>query len=197
VYLGLLAGYQGTDLLLDAAQRVIGQRPGTHFLIMGYPGHPVYKAEADRRGLAGHTTFAGRVLYEDAPRYLRLGDVAVAPKLSATEANGKVLNYMATGLPTVAFDTPINRDYMREHGFYARLGDAASLAEQLLRALNDASARRRASAELRARAETAFAWDDAARRMAAVYTAVRMRRRSERAHALRMLQPGRHVGAGM
>jgi len=184
VYLGLLAPYQGTDLLIEAAQRVVAQRPNTHFLIMGYPAHLGYKTMADARGLGAHATFIGKVLYEDAPRYLRLGDVAVAPKLSTTEANGKVLNYMATGLPTVAFDTPINREYMRDFGFYARPGDATSLAERLLSVLNDPAARERAARGLRVRAESAFAWDDAARRIVAVYDAVRMRRRGERARAL-------------
>ena len=193
VYLGLLAAYQGTDLLIEAAQRVVDQRPDAHFLIMGYPGMPIYRAIAEARGLGSHTTFVGKVLYEDAPRYLRLGDVAVAPKLSETEANGKVLNYMAAGLPTVAFDTPINREYMRDLGFYARRGDAASLAEQLLRALNDAPARERAALGLRARAESHFAWDEAARRITAVYAAVRMKRRGERAQALQALNPGRRL----
>jgi glycosyltransferase involved in cell wall biosynthesis len=188
VYLGLLADYQGTDTLIDAARQVVDRRPNTHFLIMGYPGMSRYRLLAEARGLADHTTFLGKVLYEDAPRYLRLGDVAVAPKLSASEANGKVLNYMATGLPTIAFDTPINREYMREHGFYARRGDAASLAEQLLRALNDPPARERAAAALRARAESQFTWDDAVRRMQAVYDAVRMHHSSERARALSALR---------
>ncbi len=195
VYLGLLAAYQGTDLLVEAAQQVVGQRPNTHFLIMGYPGIPVYRSIAEARGLGDHTTFVGRVLYEDAPRYLRLGDVAVAPKLSTTEANGKVLNYMATGLPTVSFDTPVNREYMRDYGFYARPGDAASLAGQLLRALNDVPARRRASIGLRARAGSLFAWDDAARRIVAVYAAVRLRRPNERARALwAVMNSGWHRG---
>jgi glycosyltransferase involved in cell wall biosynthesis len=199
VYLGLLAAYQGTDLLIEAARQVVDRRPQTHFLIMGYPGMPRYRALAEGYGLSDHTAFVGRVLYEDAPRYLRLGDVAVAPKLSATEANGKVLNYMATGLPTVAFDTPVNREYLRDLGYYARPGDAASLAGQLLRALDERAARAQLAARLRARAESLFGWDDAARRMVAVYDAVRMRRRSERTQALRALhlEPaagGRDVG---
>ena len=187
VYLGLLAPYQGTHLLIEAARQIVEQRPQTHFLIMGYPGMPQYRAMAEALGLSDHTTFVGKTLYDDAPRYLRLGDVAAAPKLSETEANGKVLNYMATGLPTVAFDTPVNREYMRDYGFYARPGDAASLAGQVLRALDDAPARARAARGLRARAESAFSWDDAARRITAVYDAVRMRRRSERTRALRAL----------
>ena len=76
---------------------------------------------------------------------------------------------------------------MRDYGFYAQPGDAASLARQVLRALDDAPARARAVSGLRARAESAFSWDDAARRIAAVYDAVRMRRRSERTRALRAL----------
>lgn len=191
VYLGLLAPYQGTDALIQAAQRVIAERPDAHFLVMGYPGAEKYRSIARDIGLSDHMTFVGRVLYEDAPRYLRLGDVAAAPKLSATEANGKVLNYMATGLPTVSFDTPVNREYMREHGLYARHGDAASLAEQLLRALNDSDLRERVSSGLRTRAETHFGWDEAARRMNAVYDAVRVPQRRERTQALAALRPGR------
>jgi len=57
VYLGLLAAYQGTDLLIEAAQQVISQRPDTHFLIMGYPGMPMYRSIAEARGLGDHTTF--------------------------------------------------------------------------------------------------------------------------------------------
>src|SRR3990172_3561498 len=68
VYLGLLAPYQGTDLLIEAARRVVERRPDTHFLIMGYPGMPVYRAIAEARGLSDHATFVGKVLYEDAPR---------------------------------------------------------------------------------------------------------------------------------
>jgi glycosyltransferase involved in cell wall biosynthesis len=194
VYLGLLAHYQGTDLLIEAARRVVDQRPDTHFLIMGYPGAPGYQRVAEACGLGEHVTVIGRVLYEDAPRYLRLGDIAAAPKLSATEANGKVLNYMATGLPTVAFDMPVNREYMREYGVYARSGDAASLADQLLTMLNDPALRQRASTGLRVRAESLFAWEDAARRIVAVYDAVRMRRPDERTQALQALNLERVAG---
>ena len=56
-------------------------------------------------------TFTGKILYEDAPRYLALGDIATAPKISATEGSGKILNYMALGLPTVAFTMPVSQEF--------------------------------------------------------------------------------------
>src|SRR3989304_5747496 len=88
VYLGLLAPYQGTHLLIEAARQVVEQRPGTHFLIMGYPGTPQYRAMAEALGLSDHTTFVGKTLYDDAPRYLRLGGGAPAPKPPGPEATG-------------------------------------------------------------------------------------------------------------
>ena len=45
---------------------------------------------------------------------LALGDIAAGPKLSATEGAGKLLNYMSIGLPTVAFDTPVSREYLAD-----------------------------------------------------------------------------------
>ena len=85
--------------------------------------------------MADHTTFTGKVPYHQARDYLALGDVAVAPKLSATEGSGKILNYMAMGLPTVAFDTPVSREYLGDVGIYATAGRSRVLAEALLDAL--------------------------------------------------------------
>ena len=74
--------------------------------------------------------------YEEAPLHLALGEVAVAPKLSATEGSGKLLTYMAAGLPVAAFDTPVHREYLGEEGCYAPAGDAAALAEAIARLLD-------------------------------------------------------------
>jgi glycosyltransferase involved in cell wall biosynthesis len=132
VYLGLLADYQGTDTLLQAAAKVVEHRDDVHFLIMGFPAIEHYRRMAQRLGLAEHTTFPGKIPYHQAQRYLALGNLAVAPKLSATEASGKILNYMAMGLPTVAFATPVSREYLGNEGIYAEPGDASSLAAALL-----------------------------------------------------------------
>ncbi|PKO22369.1 MAG: hypothetical protein CVU38_09805 [Chloroflexi bacterium HGW-Chloroflexi-1] len=63
--------------------------------------------------------------------------VAVAPKLSATEGSGKLLTYMAAGLPVVAFDTAVHREYLGELGVYATAGDAGALAQALAGLLDD------------------------------------------------------------
>jgi glycosyltransferase involved in cell wall biosynthesis len=137
IYLGLLAHYQGTTHIVRAAQKVIVTRPDTHFLIMGYPGYNEYHDLAQQLGVSDHMTFAGRVPYEHAAHFLRVGDIALAPKLSLTEAAGKILNYMACALPTVAFDTPQAHEYMAQFGVYADRGDVTSLAERISELLQD------------------------------------------------------------
>ena len=171
VYLGLLADYQGTDALLQAAALLLRQRQDVHFLIMGFPGVDYYRQMSHGLGIAEHTTFTGRVPYQQAREFLALGDVAVAPKLSATEGSGKILNYMAMGLPTVSFDTPVSREYLGELGLYATPGDPASLADALLQGLLEDAGEQR-GAELRRLAETSLTWDRATKTILRAYSAV-------------------------
>jgi glycosyltransferase involved in cell wall biosynthesis len=131
VYLGVLATYQGIDVLLEAAKMLLEERPNTHFLIMGYPGVDRYGKMAEDLGIANHVSLTGRIPYKDAHNYLALGDVAVAPKMSATEGSGKIPNYMAMGLPIITFDTPVSREYLGDLGIYARFGSAVDLAAKL------------------------------------------------------------------
>lgn len=170
-YLGLLADYQGTDVLLHAAARVVQQRRDVHFLIMGFPHIEYYQDMAQRLGIGNHTTFTGKVPYQQAPEYLALGQVAVAPKLSATEGSGKLLNYMAMALPVVTFDTPVSREYLGDKAIYATPGDADSLARGLLHGLSSPEARCDGQC-LRATAARAYSWDLAAKAILATYDSV-------------------------
>ena len=183
-YLGLLAPYQGTDLLLEAASIIQHVRRDVHFFIMGFPGVDTWRMRAIERGVADHVTFTGKVNYGDAPRYLRLGDVAVAPKVSETEGCGKLLNYMACALPTVAFDTPVSREYLGEHGIYAATGNAEALAAAILQLVVAPEHGRALGGWLRKRVVERFSWDDFGAHLLNLYDMVRERRTSPQAQAV-------------
>lgn len=136
VYLGLLNRYQGVDLLLDVIGILKGRGVRVHFLLMGFPEEK-YRRMADERDLAGMITFTGRIDYRQAPDCLAAGDLAVSPKISLTEANGKLFNYMACGLPCLVFDTPVNREILGDTGTYARLADPVDYADRLEEMLAD------------------------------------------------------------
>jgi glycosyltransferase involved in cell wall biosynthesis len=157
VYLGLLAEYQGTDLLLRTAAALCMQRDDLHFVLAGFPNVEHYSRMAEQLCISDHCSFPGKVPYEQAPQLLSQGDVAVSPKLSATEGAGKILNYMAMALPTVAFDTPVSREYLSDLGLYARLGDSEDLARHLEEAI-DRPNRDDLGMRLRHRAQERYDW---------------------------------------
>ncbi len=172
VYLGLLAPYQGTHMLLQAARDVITRLPDVHFLVMGYPDPASYQAYAEALGIGDHVTLPGRIMYKDAHAYLALGDVAAAPKMSITEGSGKISNYMAMGLPVVTFDTPVSREMLGEAGLYAQLGNAADLAAKLILALEDSELAARLGRAGRARVVAEFSWEKEARQIETIYQRV-------------------------
>lgn len=167
-FLGLLAEHQGIRCLIDAAAELKARGRRVRWLVMGYPGVDVWHAAAAERAVIPDMIFPGRVPYADAPRMLALGDIAIAPKLSLTEGSGKILNYMAMGLPTVAFDTPAQREYLGSLGAYAPIGDSAALARNVDDLLGQPGHRRVLGEQLR-RAAHGAGWDRAAATMVSVY----------------------------
>ncbi len=170
VYLGLLAHYQGTPHLIQAAHILKERGVEAHFLVMGFPDVPVYQQMAADLDVADRVVFTGKVPYEKAPAMLALGDIAVAPKLSATEGSGKLLNYMAMELPTVAFDTPVSREYLGSLGVYATPpGNPTALADGIQTLVENPELRRALGRELRQRAARHFSWERAGRRLVGIY----------------------------
>jgi len=157
-YLGLLAPYQGTDCLLEAAARVLRTEPDAFFLVMGFPGNERYRVLAERLGILHRVSLPGQIPYLDAHRYLALGDIAVAPKLSETEGNQKIFNYLAAGLPVVAFDTPSAREILGDRAPFAARGDAESLAAHITTLLGAPAAMRQRALNGRADAVRKYSW---------------------------------------
>jgi glycosyltransferase involved in cell wall biosynthesis len=169
VYLGLLAEYQGTSHLIKAAANLKNAGADVHFLVMGYPNQEFYARMARELNVADRVTLTGKIPYEHAPTYLSLGDIAIAPKLSATEGSGKVLNYMAMELPTVAFDTAVQREYLADLGVYAPPADTQALADAIQTLLDNPARRTRLGTALRQRVMEKYSWDVAGRQIVSIY----------------------------
>ncbi len=168
VYIGVLNRYQGIDLLLEVISRISRKGLPLHFLIMGFPEEK-YRRMADDAGIGDSVTFTGRIDYTKAAFYLSAGDIALSPKVSLSEANGKLFNYMACALPTVAFDTPVNREILGDAGVYARYGDAAHFAASLESLLDDEGRRLELGAMAREKAEKEHSWQARARALEEIY----------------------------
>lgn len=168
-YLGLLTDYQGIPHLLDAASILKERGEKVHFLVMGYPNVEHYQKLAEQRGAADVVTFTGKIPFEEAPTYLALADITIAPKMSTTEGSGKLLNYMAMARPVVAYDTTVNREFLGDFGVYAPVGDVYALAEAISSLARDEEERSRLGEALRCRAAEMFSWPAAAIHMENLY----------------------------
>lgn len=172
VYLGGLSPHKGVDILLEAFPDVLKKVPNAFLLLMGYPNEEHYRKRVQEMGLEAFVRITGRVVYEDAPRYLRLGDIAVAPKRSQTEANGKIYNYMAAGLPTIAFDTILNREILGDLGIYVYdLNNPKGLAQAMIGLLENDVKRNALATSVREKAVQDYSWDLVADRITKAYEA--------------------------
>lgn len=130
IYLGHLSKYQGIDLLIEAASILLLKRQDFYFLMMGYPEEK-YKEKIRKLNLDNYFNFIGKINYPEINDYLSLGQIAISPKLSLVESNGKLYNYMACGLPVIAFDSLVNREILGDDGFYVEKTMANILAEKV------------------------------------------------------------------
>jgi len=72
-------------------------------------------------------------------------------------------------LPTVAYDTPVNREYLADLGVYALPGEVAGFAEAIAGLLEQPQRRRELGTRLRQRAIEHFSWSVAAETILNVY----------------------------
>jgi glycosyltransferase involved in cell wall biosynthesis len=168
VCLGLMNRSQGIDSLLSCIVQLKSKGSPIRFLIMGYP-EEVYRNKATELGIDRMITFTGRIDYAKAPFYLSAGDIAVSPKISLNGANGALPAYMACGLPTVSFDTPVNRELLGGAGVYAEYGDVGDLTAKLMWLMEHEDERKRLRRVGRELAEKRLSWDIRGKELDTIY----------------------------
>ncbi len=158
LFTGSLLMSKGIDYLLDSIPKVIEQHDSVSFLIVGYP--VAYSKKRVRYLMVeDFVVFTGRVDYFHLSEYLALGDIAVDPKVDrGGEGSGKLVNYMAAGLPVVCFDTLNNRTTLKENGFFAEPGNTEDFANKIKEALTNTTKAKAFGKENQKRVNDVFSW---------------------------------------
>lgn len=170
VFVGVLAPYQGIDLLLEHLRPALDAAPQFHVVVAGFPDES-YRRRAAALGLGDRVRFTGRMPYEETAALSACADIALAPKLSATEGNLKVASYLACGLPVVAFDSPVNRELAGDLGVYAPLGDGRAFVDAVVALARDAERRASLGERSRQRAVQWLSWRLGGQQLLHVYRA--------------------------
>ncbi|MBK9234553.1 MAG: glycosyltransferase, exosortase A system-associated [Rhodoferax sp.] len=144
-FAGSFYGYEGIDLIIEAARRMLPSHPMLRVLLVGGgPRDAALKSQAQAAGIGDKVIFTGRVPHQDVQRYYELIDVLAYPRLPIrlTELVTplKPLEAMAQGRMFVASDVGGHRELVHhgETGFLFKAGDPAALVA----ALEDLLARR-------------------------------------------------------
>ncbi len=161
LYVSHAAPYKGIEILLEAA-RLLRDRgiPSTVWLTIApedWPeGFSRYQAFLARHALGERVRILGRVPHGAVHRVYAAADVFVHPSLCESFAF-PLVEAMASGLPVIAAERPLNREMCGDAAAYYPPLDAGALAAEITRLRGDEAARRTMADRGRARA-SAFSW---------------------------------------
>lgn len=132
LFIGRLGREKSCDVLIDFWAKAT--RPEDNLKLMIVGGGPVRDdliAQANDLGVADRVIFPGMVSHDEIPPYLALGSLYATASLSDTNSIS-MLEGMASGLPVLQLNDPINGDQIIEgtNGFVFR--DPEDLREKLL-----------------------------------------------------------------
>ena len=179
-YVGIMGLQDGVDYLIDAASMIIRDwgRDDIQFVLVGDgPEAPRLRKRVESLGLGGQVEFTGLVTSdEELGAVLSTADVCVSPD----EANGmndistmnKIMEYMALSKPIVQFDLHEGRVSAGEASLYAARNDVSSLAEGIVRLVDDAELRAQLGAIGHQRLVTTLSWEQQIPALLAAYRRV-------------------------
>jgi len=153
------------DLLLAAFCTVLETYPNAQLLLVG-GGEDYAKVQemARQLGIAGQTTFTGRVSPEEIPAYLSLADVSVDPVhddlIAKARSPLKILESLVVGTPVVTGRVG-DRDIMLENGRLGELvetGNSSALAHGILAILQNPK-KREAMSQTALATKNQWYWD--------------------------------------
>src|SRR5690606_4400688 len=126
-YIGVMGPQDGVDLALYAAEVVVKKmgRRDISFTLMGTGDcYDSLVAECAARGLTDYVEFTGRVPDQTVAEVFSTADVGLSPDpknpLNDVSTMNKTMEYMAFGLPVVAFDLHETRVSAGDAARYAR-----------------------------------------------------------------------------
>ncbi len=143
-----------------------------HFLIVGYPTENLAPFLA-KNDLVDHCTVVGQIPFEKLPELLQTADIAIDPKANdAGEGSGKMLNYIAAGLPVLAFNTVNNRRFVSNINTLAT--NTQELTETLAAWLNNRSLAKQIGRDNLAIFDSQFSWNTTKNQLETVYQRLQM-----------------------
>jgi glycosyltransferase involved in cell wall biosynthesis len=180
-YLGIMGPQDGVDLIVHLAHEVRAKgRDDVHFAVLGFGDElDNLRALAKELGVDDCVEFTGRADDAMVRAWLSTADVGIVPDpktpFNDVSSMNKTVEYMAFGLPVVAFDLRETMATADAAGAYVPRPDVASFVDVLLELLDDPDRRAKMATFGREKFVRELAWHDQATKYVQVYDALRER----------------------
>ena len=178
-YIGVMGPQDGVDIVVRAADIVVSKlgRDDIAFTLIGSGDcFDDLVALRDQLGLAGHVEFTGRAPDELVVRIMSTADAGLSPDpknpLNDVSTMNKTMEYMAFGLPVIAFDLRETRVSAGNAAVYVRPNDEHEYAEAIVALVDDEPRRVQMGKLARERVEQELAWNHQASAYLGVYERV-------------------------
>jgi glycosyltransferase involved in cell wall biosynthesis len=175
-YLGVMGPNDGLDLLLQVVRHVVHTRKVTDvsFVLMGTGDcFDDLVKQAETLGVVDYVTFTGRIPDAEVIAHLSTADIGLAPDpkdaLNDVSTMNKIIEYMAVGLPVLAFDLIEARVSAGDAADYASNNDPLDMADRLIALLHDRERRDRMRAIGSERVRSTLAWEHQAPKLVGAY----------------------------
>jgi glycosyltransferase involved in cell wall biosynthesis len=164
-YIGVMGPQDGVDLAVRAAAHVVhelGREDVTFTFMGGGDSWEELVALRDELGLQDYLELPGRVPDATVLDVLSTAAVGLSPDpknpLNDVSTMNKTMEYMAFGLPVVAFDLKETRVSAGDAAKYVESGDIAAYARAIVELLDDADKREAMGGRGRLRIEDELGW---------------------------------------
>lgn len=168
-YTGSLVRNKGINYFLDAIPDILRKNENIFFALGGFPAEHAEKFILKNKLSEKNIRLISPLDYFKLPELLKSLDIAVDPKdSSVAQASGKMLNYMAAGLPVVCFDKMNNRKYLGEGGYYCSNVSSEAIAQGIFYFFENREEAKRKGESNRKNARN-FSWDVPAKKIDIIY----------------------------
>lgn len=175
-YVGVIGTQDGVDYLLRALRHLkddLGRRDWYCVIVGDGDALDDLRRQVPVLGLDAHVWLPGRLEGDRLITCLASADICVVPDPSNDYTDRstmiKLMEYMALGKPSVAFDLTEHRRTAEDAAVYARPNDELAFAQALLTLMDDPIRRAQMGHFARRRAEDVLAWSHSVVNLLAAY----------------------------
>ena len=170
-FAGNLAPYQRIDLLLESFARVRLGNPAARLNVLTADDFKPFIALCKRLDIH-HRVEVRDVDYQRLPAELNRATVLANPRVECSGVPQKLLNYMASGTPTVSFASSAKLLEHERSGLIVPDSDVSAFANAVLRLMSDAGLRSRLGRHAQEVVARDYSWDRVAAHVEQVYARV-------------------------